>query len=240
MRLAVISDIHGNAVALDAVLADLARSNIDRVVCLGDCIQGGAQPAETVARLGSLGCPTVMGNADAWLLTGEGNEPKSAELTDVRQWSLTKLSAADREFIAGFTPTVALDVGGRAFLGYHGSPTSFDDILMPDAPVADFERLLGPHAVPFMAGGHVHVQYARHFGPSTHFNPGSIGLAFRWSTVKDVPLILRRAEYAVLEVDGDRMSLDFRRVPYDVEAWFQALRTSGRPHAEKLIEQYEK
>src|SRR5690349_17179247 len=71
MRIAVISDIHGNCLALDAVLADLQRDGVDWIVCLGDAIQGGAQPAETVARLRDLGCPIVMGNADAWLLTGE-------------------------------------------------------------------------------------------------------------------------------------------------------------------------
>ena len=69
MRLAVISDIHGNCFALDAVLADLRADlePVDATVCLGDAIQGGPQPAETVARLRELGCPVVMGNADAWL-----------------------------------------------------------------------------------------------------------------------------------------------------------------------------
>ena len=70
MKLAVISDIHGNAIALDAVLADLERRPADRLICLGDSIQGGAQPAEVVARLRELACPAVMGNADAWLLSG--------------------------------------------------------------------------------------------------------------------------------------------------------------------------
>src|SRR5919199_6571799 len=70
MRLAVMSDIHGNCVALDAVLKDLKSEGIDQVVCLGDAIQGGPQPAETVQRLRELGCPVVLGNADAFLLSG--------------------------------------------------------------------------------------------------------------------------------------------------------------------------
>src|SRR6185437_2044182 len=86
MRIAVISDIHGNCIALDAVLADQRARALDQVVCLGDAIQGGPQPAETVARLRELGCAIVMGNADAWLLTGEatGSEATSAAQEAVR------------------------------------------------------------------------------------------------------------------------------------------------------------
>ncbi|HEX9441554.1 MAG TPA: metallophosphoesterase, partial [Roseiflexaceae bacterium] len=99
MRIAIISDIHGNCFALDTVLGDLRRDAIDQVVCLGDAIQGGAQPAETVARLRDLGCPVVMGNADAWLLTGEetgAEAPASERLKAIREWSLAQLSDADR------------------------------------------------------------------------------------------------------------------------------------------------
>jgi|SRR5579884_799124 len=89
MRVAVISDIHGNAFALDAVLADMRGQRVDSIVCLGDAIQGRAQPAETVGRLRELGCPVVMGNADAWLLTGRetGHEGITPAQGAVRQWS---------------------------------------------------------------------------------------------------------------------------------------------------------
>ena len=64
-RVAIISDIHGNCFAFDAVLADMQTRSIDQVVCLGDAIQGGPQPAEVVDRLRAIGCPVVMGNADS-------------------------------------------------------------------------------------------------------------------------------------------------------------------------------
>src|SRR5262245_50507124 len=150
MRIAVISDMHGNCVALDAVLADLRRDPADQIVCLGDAIQGGPQPAEVVARLRELGCPVVMGNADAWLLSGQAtsDEGISAErlskMSDVRVWSLAQLSNADRAFIAQFRPTVEIPLrGGRSLLCFHGSPTSFDDIILPTTPEADFQNLLG-------------------------------------------------------------------------------------------------
>src|SRR5215475_7094327 len=133
MKIAIISDIHGNAFALDTVTGDLKREPVDQIVCLGDAIQGGAQPAETVARLRGLGCPVVMGNADAWLLTGEETDarhPATEQMLAIRAWSLAQLSSADRSFIAGFQPTVTLALDdGRELLCFHGSPHSFDDII---------------------------------------------------------------------------------------------------------------
>src|SRR6476661_3126533 len=109
MRVAIISDMHGNGVAFEAVLRDLESVGCDQIVCLGDAIQGGAQPAETVARLRSLGCPVVMGNADAWLLSGvDTAEPASEELRQMREWTLAQLSDDDRTFISGFVPTVEI------------------------------------------------------------------------------------------------------------------------------------
>jgi len=71
MKIAVYSDIHGNCIAFEAMLSDLQQRPADRLVCLRDAIQGGPQPAQVVARLTKMACPVVMGNADAWLLTGE-------------------------------------------------------------------------------------------------------------------------------------------------------------------------
>src|SRR4030095_9178413 len=71
MRIAVISDMHGNDLAFEAIEKDIQAQRIDQIVCLGDAIQGGPQPAAVVQRLQRLGCPVVMGNADAWLLSGQ-------------------------------------------------------------------------------------------------------------------------------------------------------------------------
>ena len=83
MHLAIISDIHGECFALDWVLQDIRRQGVEQIVCLGDALQGGSQPAEIVARLRELNCPVVMGNADAWLITDQGEwlwYPSSHEL----------------------------------------------------------------------------------------------------------------------------------------------------------------
>src|SRR5207244_6066438 len=111
MRLAVISDIHGECFALDQVLQDIRRQGIEQIVCLGDALQGGSQPAETLARLRELHRPVVMGNADAWLITGQetsSGEETSEQQRAVRAWSLAQLSESDVAFIQQFRPTIEI------------------------------------------------------------------------------------------------------------------------------------
>jgi len=243
MRIAVFSDIHGNCVALDAMLADLREHPADRMVCLGDAIQGGPQPAETVTRLRALGCPVVMGNADAWLLTGEesGAEPISERQLAVREWSFSRLAAEDRAFVAAFRPTITVALGGGGeLLCFHGSPTSFDDVLLPQTPDDDARRLLGHGlAARFLTGGHTHMQQVRRVGEAVFFNPGSVGLAYRHGQPEGNFRADPWAEYAMLTVEGEgRFGLEFRRVPFDVAALLRAYREGGRPYADEAAAQY--
>lgn len=245
MRLAVLSDIHGNAYALDIALADLEENPADAVVCLGDAIQGGAQPAETVLRLRSLAIPIVMGNADAWLLTGQetGAEDIPAErlkkMQAVREWSLSKLSDTDRAFIGSFQPTVTIPLSDtKKLLCYHGSPASFDEVLLPDAPYETFLNALGGDPGTLYCGGHTHVQFLRRVRDTFHFNPGSIGLAHSHHQPDDDFHTDAVAEYAVLTVENDRVALEFRRVPYAADAVIEIFRRSGRPFAADVIKQY--
>ncbi len=247
MRIAILSDIHGNCIALDAALKDLKQHPADHLICLGDAIQGGPQPAEVVARLRQLDCPVVMGNADAWLLTGveTGNEPTSEErqrmLDAVREWSLTQLSPSDLAFIQSFRPTVEMALeAGRRLLCFHGSPASFDDIMLPDTPHEQLFQFLGQYHADVLTGGHTHVQYVRRLGADGRFffNPGSIGLAYSHHQPDDGFRADAWAEYAVLTSEGERLALEFRRVPYDPAPLIEAYRSSGRPYAEQAIAQY--
>jgi putative phosphoesterase len=187
MRIAILSDIHGNCVAFDKVLNDLQQRPVDRVICLGDAIQGGPQPAQVVARLRELGCGVVMGNADAWLLSGEetGNESMSDErrlsLNAVREWTLAQLSLTDRAFIQAFKPTIKVELeAGRKLLCFHGSPVSFDDVMLLDISQEALFKYLGAYDAHVMTGGHTHVQYLCRLSSDARFffNPGSIGSAY--------------------------------------------------------------
>jgi predicted phosphodiesterase len=240
MKLAIISDIHGNAIAFEAVLADLQTETLDGMVCLGDAIQGGPQPAETVQRLRDLACPVVMGNADKFLLTGtHGVETVTEAQLEVRAWSLAQLAPADVAFIEGFAPTVerVLEAGVR-LCAFHGTPRSFNEILLPATPDDEVRQMLGDDPATIWCGGHTHMQQIRRIGDYFFFNPGSVGLAWNHDQPEESFRINPWAEYAILEVTGGRVRLDLRRVPYAVDTLLAVYESSGRPQAGPIIEQW--
>src|SRR3954449_12431588 len=104
MRIGLIADIHGNAVALDVVLAELMREQVDEIICLGDVAALGPQPREVLRRLRKIGCPIVMGNTDAWLAAWPPDEAISREVFAITDWCAAQLSADDLVYIRTFPP----------------------------------------------------------------------------------------------------------------------------------------
>jgi putative phosphoesterase len=239
MRLALISDMHGNAVAFEAVLDDLDRLEPDVVVSLGDVAQGGAEPAQTLERLRSSGAQTVMGNSDDFLLEvpTDSPEPVTERQLEVREWTLAQLSDDDLSYLRSFEPTVELSLGGHGVLCFHGSPESYDDILLPEwenATLAPFEG----RKADLLAGGHVHTQWCRQIGDALFVNPGSVGLAYD-RHVPDAELRLAPvAEYALVFVDDLGLSVELRRVPYSFARLREVVHGSGRPYADEFAAEW--
>jgi predicted phosphodiesterase len=234
MRLALISDQHANDVAFRAVVEDIERIGVDTVVSLGDVAQGGAQPAETLDRLAALECASVYGNSDAFLL-GEDNEKATPELLEVREWTLAQLSERHLQQLRSFSPTVELDVDGRRLLFFHGSPRSFDDVLLPDRD-DDLDAWLV--VADLLAGGHTHKQWTRRIGGALFVNPGSVGLAYDYHQPEDDFRFDAVAEYAVVTVGPQDPAVEFRRVPYSLDELRRAVLASGRPNAKKHMRMY--
>lgn len=247
MRIAVISDMHGNDLAFEAVEEDIKREDVDQIVCLGDAVQGGPQPAEVVQRLRRMNCPVVMGNADAWLISGEetadeGIPPERLKkMGDIRLWSLSKLTEDDIDFIAKFQPTVTIQLeDGVDLLCFHGSPASFDDGILPAAPEEEFQKFLGRYAGQVLTGGHTHAQQIRRLGDLFFFNPGSVGFAFSHNQPDNEFHADPWAEYAILTSGNGQVSVEFRRIPFDPQELTRTYRESGRPFAEDAIAQYQR
>lgn len=232
MRIGLIADIHGNLMALETVLAELALESLDQIVCLGDVAALGPQPGEVVARLRALGCPVVMGNTDAWLLA-----PPSAMDGDhfdraITQWTIAQLTDDDRAYIASFPPTIELALGdGRTLVCFHGSPRSYDDVIVPTTPDGELREMLGDTRAAILAGGHTHLQMLRRYGDTHLINVGSVGLAGVGAAAQKNRHV-RWAEYAVVDVDGDRLNIMLRRTPLDVEQMVAVARASGMPECE--------
>jgi len=247
MRIALISDMHGNAVAFEAVEEDIQGHRIDQIVCLGDAIQGGPQPAAVLHQLQRLGCPVVMGNADAWLLSGveTGNEEIPLErlkkMNEIRLWSLSQLNEAEREFISKFQPTITIPIEEHLdLLCFHGSPVSFDDVILPAAPEEEFQKHLGGYSDHLLTGGHTHAQQIRRNGKYFFFNPGSVGFAYSHQQPEGQFRADPWAEYAILTAEHGKTSLEFRRIPFDVDELIRVYAQSGRPFADEAIAQYQR
>jgi predicted phosphodiesterase len=199
---ALLSDIHGNLRAFEAVLAELAAFGIDDAVVLGDVAQGGDEPAAVLDRLADLGWPVILGNADHFLLDvpTDTNEELSDEILARREWSLSQLDDRHLEQIRAMHPTYERD----GLLAFHGSPRNFEDILFPDTE--DLAPWAGTGAA-VLAGGHTHFQWTTRIGDAVYVNPGSVGLpVYRWNDRRP----LDHAEYAI--VHGH--AVEFRRCAF--------------------------
>ncbi len=245
MHLAIISDMHGNCFAFDQVLKDIRQQGIEQIVCLGDALQGGAQPAETLKRLRELNCPVVMGNADAWLITGQETSPDeqtSEQQRIIRAWSLAQLSENDVAFVRQFQPTIEISLeAGKKLLCFHGSPHSFDDIILPDTPDDTVRQFLDGFDATLLTGGHTHTQQLRRLGNFWYFNPGSVSLAYNWELsdpAKGQICVDPWADYAIVSSEGACLDITFRHVPFDVDQLARIIRASGRPYAEEAIALY--
>jgi predicted phosphodiesterase len=183
MRLAVVSDIHGNLPALQAVLADIGREKVDRVVNLGDIVSGPLWPQATATLLRTLDWPTIRGNHERQLLTLPADRMGPADA-----FARARLAEENLNWLAALPAT--LDLGDGVWC-CHGTPASdlqyFLETVTPDlgshgspgvraATAAEAAERLGAVAAPLVLCGHTHMPRALQCGDTLVVNPGSVGL----------------------------------------------------------------
>jgi predicted phosphodiesterase len=224
LRVALISDAHGNAVGLRAALDDIAGRGVDAIVSLGDVAQGGPQPVECLELVRAADARTVMGNSDAFLLDPHASteEPTERHLVQ-REWTLSQLTQPHLDYIRSFEPTVELDLDGLRLLCFHGTPRDYDEVVLPEDPPDAFR------GADILAGGHVHVPQLRRVGAAWYVNPGSVGLGYDHLQTEDDFRFDPWASYAI--VAGRRV--EFHRVPFDADDVEAVTRASGMPRAEE-------
>jgi putative phosphoesterase len=248
MRVAIISDIHGNAVALESVLRDLAREVIDCTVCLGDVASGGPQPGEVIARLRASACPVVMGNMDAWCLDpqpGQGKSKNARRGGEVRSWGIRQLSTDDLAFLQSFRHVVDVSLEAVHLLCCHGSPRSNEQSMAAGTADDGLAEMLSGSRATVVAAGHTHTQMLRYYGDTTLLNPGSVGAPIpaseRRRRVGQQPSEPRPdhvwAEYGLVCSERGGLRVELRRAPVDSAELVRAARASGMPHADWWLAQ---
>jgi putative phosphoesterase len=233
MRLALISDLHANDLALDAVLADAAKVGYDKLVCLGDVATLGPRPHEVLARLRDLGCACILGNHDEFMLDAPLVRSYSKFPPVVASVDATResLSAEEIAFIRTWERTLSYD---DVFL-YHGTPRSNQEDLLAITPEDLVDEMLDGKRAVVLAGGHTHLQMLRQHRGMLIVNPGALGMPIRDYAAGGPPVILPHAEYAIVDVNARGASVDLRRVTLDraalaaqVDGWDNALAESLR------------
>jgi len=235
MRVAVISDIHGNLHALDAALAALDSEQFDQIWCLGDLVGYGPRPNECCARVAGRADVCLIGNHDLGVLERISLEEFSHEAAASARWTQGELDDEARSFLEGLPPGVELAEAGAEL--YHASPRDpvWEYVLDAGSMRAALEDttqgviLVGHSHVPLTAmldDGQLHASHAPE-GTEVDFaerrvlmNPGSIGQPRDGDP-----------HAAFLLIDLDERQAWFRRVEYDVERTQQEIRDAGLPEA---------
>jgi len=225
VRTAIVSDIHGNLTAFEAVLADLRQTSPDLILHGGDLGDNGSSPCEVVDRIRELGWQGVVGNTDEMLFDPQSLTQFARGLPHLRSLfdAIEEMAAEVRETM-GEDRLAWLRNLPRAHLGehfalVHASPGTTWRAPMDSAADGDLESAYGPIARAVVVYGHIHRPYIRKVSGMVVANSGSVGLPHDGD---------RRASYLLLD-DGEP---SIRRVEYDVDRELRALRRSSRPHAE--------
>ena len=241
MRLGIVADVHGNDVALRAVLEDAARFRVDRWWVLGDLVLFGPRPAEALDRLRALpGVAMLRGNTDRYVLTGEQPAPHATAADAAGRVDLVDRHAAMAAGI-GWTRGVLdqagmLDdlaalpgllrlpfSGGITVLGVHASPGADDGAgIDPGLPDEQLSGLLTGAGADVVVGGHTHYQTDRTVAGVRALNPGSTGM----------PRPPGQACWLLLDDSGPgELVAEQHRVPYDVDAVVRDLHRRRHPNA---------
>jgi putative phosphoesterase len=216
MRIGIISDIHGNMTALDAVLADLQTRRVEATYCLGDLVGYAAHPNEVTERIRAAWIPTIVGNYD----DGVGFERDECGCAYTNPWTKATVTAENKAFLRTLVPEIRFEADGRRILLVHGSPRRMNEYLFEDRPVSSFQRLAASSQADIIVFGHTHKPYTKRVDHVLFVNAGSVGKP------KDGDW---RACYIVLDTSDLANPVEFIRVPYDVAVEAAAIRASDLP-----------
>lgn len=254
MRLAVLSDIHGNLTALETALADLdAQGGADVTWVLGDLAAFGPRPAECVQRIRTLETATnteenkhkfgvIGGNTDRYMVTGERMKLPSAKDADqltamvhnvherdlALNWGVARLTWDDYEYLSKIRGReLALPVEGYGWvIGFHAIPGNDETIITAETSAEEANDALLDREGRLALCGHTHVQMDRDLGAWRLINVGSVGMSFEDGA---------KAHYAILTfADGD-VQVDLRAVPYDVAALTADFEAVGHPTPQWML-----
>lgn len=225
--LGFVSDIHGNALALQAVLADIEARGIERVYCLGDLVGYGPDPEGVIDRVRVAGLPCIMGNYDDGIGFERGGcgcfyPDDAARQIGAASYRFTvgAVSAEGKAWLRALPAELHIEAGGHRLHLVHGSPRRINEYLLTDRDPRTFERLAAAETDDVLVFGHTHAPWHREYGGVHFVNVGSVGRP------KDGD---PRAAYTLLRVGPGLVEAETVRVAYDAEETARGVLAAGLP-----------
>jgi len=241
MRIALISDLHGNVLALEQVLWRITRRGVDAIVCLGDVATLGPEPERLIELLRESGATCVLGNHDEFMLSPElvAEYTTIPSLVDSIDWCRARLSSDSLTWLRTFHSIYAIDLeNGEQFLAFHGTPASNTTDLLSTTEPNQLDEWLDGTVASLLAGGHTHLQMLRQHRGRLLINPGRVGMPFKEYVAGGPPQVLPRAEYAIIESDAASASVSLEHVALNKDALRKSVLAVDYPLAKFLAAAY--
>lgn len=238
MKLAFFSDVHGNAAALEAVIEDIQKKQVDKIFVLGDLAYRGPEPKKCIQMIQELRAEVVIkGNADEWIVRGvkKGEVPDQVlELMNTeRNWAVEQLNDLEKDYLKQLPPEYQMSIEGINFHLFHATPTSLFEVIPPHAEDEMIQEKIidkNPDATVYLYG-HIHKAYIRFTGGKTIINLGSVGLPFDGHN---------KASYALVDITDGQMNTSIQKVSYNIEQTIKAYRQNQYPNADMMIQVLQK
>ncbi len=226
MRFALIADIHSNHIALQAVLDDIKKLEIEKIYCLGDLIGYGPFPDKVFPLIQENDVISIMGNYEESVIFGKkdrfgsNDNPNHALAKISFEWAKEHISKENLDYISKLPREIRLNLSENDVLMTHGTPDKINGMIQLDDPEEELVSLMKKAKADILFCAHSHIPFHKIVGVYHIVNPGSIGRPRRGSP---------QAEYAIVDLSDGNCKVRFRLVDYDFEAFAREIETSDMP-----------
>lgn len=227
MKVAIISDIHANVIALKAVLKDIEEQHVDSIYCLGDLVGYAPFPNEVIDFIKEMNIPTVMGNYDDGIgyqrfICGCDYKDAEAEALGHQSiaWTKRHTSEENKEFLRNLPKEIKVNIAGKRLLLVHGSPNRLNEYVTEEISEDYARELITLAGTDILICGHTHLPFTMVLKDKLLINVGSVGKPKHGDP---------HAIYALISIERD-VKVDFRKVRYDYEATAMAIEASELPN----------
>ncbi|MCY6484215.1 metallophosphoesterase family protein [Clostridium aestuarii] len=208
MKIAVISDIHGNIFALEEVLKDINKRHINTIVCLGDLVGYGPFPNEVIDLIKKENILLIIGNYDSAVVSGDIKYVRDNELNKnfVLPWSCSEVSDKNKKFLKRLPQDITIVDKGKIIKFVHGSTRAVNEYLMENSTEA--KEVIDEFTGDVLVCAHTHLPYSKKYDNKLLVNDGSVGK----------PKIGNpNATYCILKVEEEGIDVELIEIPYDYE-----------------------